>query len=89
MLAYCYEQMFLNTLHLFNRLHKGKQSELKLGKLRYLSATTLNNKMQIYIHLYCTHRYEHEAILKSKTENKIGAPLAPKKDIPGNTQGEP
>ena len=87
MLAYCYEQMFLNTLHLFNRLHKGKQSELKLGKLRYLSAT--NNKMQIYIHLYCTNRCEREAILKSKTENKIGAPLAPQKDIPGNTQGEP
>ena len=26
------------------------------------------------------HRYEHEAILKPKTENNIGAPSAPQKD---------
>ena len=32
----------------------------------------------IYIHTYI-HRYEHEAILKPKTENNIGAPSAPQK----------
>ena len=32
----------------------------------------------IYIYI---HRYEHEAILKPKTENNIGAPSAPQKFV--------
>ena len=32
----------------------------------------------VYIYTYI-HRYEHEAILKPKTENNIGAPSAPQK----------
>ena len=37
--------------------------------------------MIVYVHGIHTyiHRYEHEAILKPKTENNIGAPSAPQK----------
>ena len=53
--------------------------------LYYLFTLHYHGKLQLALYTYI-HRYEHEAILKPKTENNIGAPSAPQKHLSTRAQ---
>ena len=53
-------QMFINTFHLFNGLHKQREREFIFDEPRSLERRHFRDVYK--------HRYEEEAILKPKTE---------------------